>query len=57
MKSKNNGYYIFVVEGSVEIGDTILDSRDAIGITETDEVGIKAKLNSSLIIIEVPMIF
>jgi len=57
MKSKNNGYYIFVVEGSVEIGDTNLDSRDAIGITETDEVGIKAKLNSSLIIIEVPMIF
>jgi redox-sensitive bicupin YhaK (pirin superfamily) len=57
MKSKNNGYYIFVVEGLVEIGDTNLDSRDAIGITETDEVGIKAKLNSSLIIIEVPMIF
>jgi hypothetical protein len=57
MKSKNNGYYIFVVEGSVEIGDTNLDSRDAIGITETDEVVIKAKLNSSLIIIEVPMIF
>jgi len=57
MKNKNNGYYIFVVEGSIEVGDTILDSRDAIGVTEIDEVGIKAKLNSSLIIIEVPMIF
>lgn len=56
-KNKNNGYYIFVVEGSIEVGDTILDSRDAIGVTEIDEVGIKAKLNSSLIIIEVPMIF
>jgi len=57
VKNKNNGYYIFVVEGSVEVGDVTLDSRDAIGVTETDEISVNAKLNSSLIIIEVPMIF
>ena len=57
IKNKNNGYYIFVVEGSVEVGDVILETRDAIGVFETNEFDIKAKSSSSLIIIEVPMIF
>ena len=56
-KNQNNGFYIFVVEGEVEVGDTKLVSRDASGISETEVVTIKGKSNSSLIIIEVPMVF
>ncbi len=56
-KSKNNGFYIFNIEGSVEIEDTVLETRDAIGISETELVNITAKSNSKLIIIEVPMVF
>ncbi|WP_339917882.1 pirin family protein [Yeosuana marina] len=56
-KNSNNGFYIFVVEGAVEVADTILNSRDAIGVSEVDTLNLKAKSNSNLIIIEVPMVF
>lgn len=55
LKSKQNGVYIFVVEGEVEIGDTNLKKRDAIGVTEIDKVSIKATNDAELVIIEVPM--
>jgi hypothetical protein len=56
-KNENNGFYIFVVDGSVEIGGSVLNTRDAIGVYETEAVTINAKSNSKLIIIEVPMVF
>lgn len=54
-KAENNGFYIFVVEGVVEINGTILNSRDAMGIYEVEHTAIEALENSKLIIIEVPM--
>lgn len=56
-KKSNNGFYIFVVEGAVEVANTLLNSRDAIGIYEAEKVTLKAISNSNLIIIEVPMVF
>lgn len=56
IKSNNNGQYIFVLEGEVEVAGTILASRDAIGVSETDIVSIKGSKDAQLIIIEVPMI-
>jgi redox-sensitive bicupin YhaK (pirin superfamily) len=55
IKNSNNGFYVFVVEGEVVIGNVILKSRDAIGVWETENLEVKAKKNSSVIIIEVPM--
>ncbi|GAA3606391.1 pirin family protein [Flavivirga amylovorans] len=55
VKSENNGLYIFVVEGQLEIAGNTLNSRDAIGISETEGISIEAKESSKLIIIEVPM--
>jgi len=55
LKSINNGLYVFVVDGEVEIADSILNSRDAMGVSETENTSIKAHQNSELIIIEVPM--
>ncbi len=54
-KSNTNGLYIFVVEGEIEVGDTTLNKRDAIGVYDTDSVAVSAKSASELIIIEVPM--
>lgn len=54
-KSINNGLYVFVVDGEVEIAGSTLNSRDAIGVSETEITTIKAHQNSELIIIEVPM--
>ena len=55
VKSTSNGFYIFVVEGEIEVANTTLDKRDAIGVLETEALEIKANINSELIIVEVPM--
>ena len=55
LKSTQNGVYVFLVYGEVEIGDANLRKRDAIGVTEIDKVTIKATNESELVIIEVPM--
>ncbi|WP_299335338.1 pirin family protein [uncultured Psychroserpens sp.] len=55
IKSGQNGFYIFVVDGEVDIADTILRKRDAIGISETERIEIKANDKSELVIVEVPM--
>ena len=54
-KNSNNGLYVFIVEGEIEITNTTLNTRDAIGISETDKVLVEANKNSELIVIEVPM--
>jgi len=54
LKNKENGVYLFLLEGEVEIGEFKLSKRDAIGITETDKIKINIKANSKLLIIEVP---
>lgn len=54
-KSSNHGFYVFVVDGDVQVADEDLGQRDAIGVYETDNVAVTAKSDSSLIIIEVPM--
>jgi quercetin 2,3-dioxygenase len=54
-KFSGNGMYLFVIDGSVSIGNTALGKRDAIGIYETDEIDIKAGENSELLLIEIPL--
>lgn len=55
VKSVQNGFYIFVVDGEVEVANITLKKRDAIGVSESERVDIKSTSNSELIIIEVPM--
>lgn len=51
----NNGVYIFVIEGELEVEGNTIGKRDAIGVYDTDCISIKSNDNSTLIIIEVPM--
>ncbi len=55
IRKANNGAYIFVLEGKIEVEDTILERRDAIGISDTDSITIKAKDNSKFLLMDVPM--
>jgi redox-sensitive bicupin YhaK (pirin superfamily) len=55
VKNENNGLYIFLVDGELEVDDNRLNSRDAIGVWDVQETTIKAVNNSKAIIIEVPM--
>lgn len=54
-KNENNGFYIFNIDGTFEVANELLESRDAIGIENSSEVALKALEKTELVIIEVPM--
>ena len=54
-KFTGNGVYFFVIEGSVEIAGNKLGKRDAIGISDSNDISIKAAGLSEILAIEIPM--
>jgi redox-sensitive bicupin YhaK (pirin superfamily) len=56
-KLSTNGVYAFIIEGEAEINGKILSRRDALGISETNEIEIKAHTDSEILLIDVPMSF
>lgn len=50
-----NGVYLVVVNGSVKVGDTVLNKRDALGVYDTDSFSMTASEDAELMAIEVPM--
>lgn len=56
-KGQNAGMYAFVLEGEITINDEKLNTRDGLGITEVNELFIKAGTNAKLLLMEVPMVF
>ena len=56
VRSDQNGLYIFVVDGEINIENEILNERDAIGISEINTAMVSAIKASELIVIEVPML-
>jgi redox-sensitive bicupin YhaK (pirin superfamily) len=44
-----------VIEGEIQIGEQRLQSRDALGISETEQIDIQMEQNSKILVIEVPM--
>ncbi|MFN8247632.1 MAG: pirin family protein [Ferruginibacter sp.] len=52
---KGNGVYLVVIKGSVEVNGTVFNTRDAVGISETDSFEARATEDSELLAIEVPM--
>lgn len=55
-KSKGNGAYLFVIEGEIEVSGDRLSSRDAIGITDYENITIKANTNARILVMDLPMI-
>ncbi len=56
MKWKNSGLYLFVIDGGVKAAEKSLSKRDAVGVSETDQVNIEAISDSQLLAIEIPML-
>jgi redox-sensitive bicupin YhaK (pirin superfamily) len=52
---ENNGVFLVVINGSVEVDGIVLNKRDALGISETNSFDIKASADAELLAIEVPM--
>lgn len=57
IKRNDNGVYVFVIDGEAEINGQTLGRRDALGISETSDIHIKAKTNAEILLIDVPMSF
>ena len=55
LKSEHHGVYIFLIEGQLKIEETVLNKRDAIGISQTSEVSLEFQKPSKVLLIEVPM--
>ena len=56
MNSKHNGVYVMNITGHINIGGIESESRDAVGIYETESFNIKANQDSQILFIEVPMV-
>ncbi|WP_425237855.1 pirin family protein [Ulvibacterium sp.] len=56
IKKKNNGVYIFVLDGEVIINNQSLGKRDGYGIWEIDGFILESKKRSKVLTMEVPMV-
>ena len=54
-KFKGNGIFLVVINGVVKVDNLLLEKRDALGITETENFKITANEDAELLAIEVPM--
>jgi hypothetical protein len=50
-----NGVYLFLIEGEIEVDNQILKPRDAMGIIDFKQFEIKINLKAKILLVEVPM--
>jgi hypothetical protein len=56
LKSKENGVYVFVIEGSLSVSDYILEQRDGLEIIDLGKIELSAITDCRVLVMEVPMI-
>ncbi len=57
VKQEGNGVYLFILEGSVKINDTLMEKRDGMGLWELSSFQITSTAsNTSVLLMEVPML-
>ncbi|MEO8473321.1 MAG: pirin family protein [Chryseolinea sp.] len=55
IRLKNNGVYVFVIEGVVTVNDQSLNKRDGFGVWDTTKITISATCDAQILLIDVPM--
>ncbi len=55
LNKAGNGVYVFVLEGSIKIGEQSLDRRDGMGIWDTNEISLSTSKATKVLVMEVPM--
>jgi quercetin 2,3-dioxygenase len=55
IKREGNGVYAFVISGSVTINGQALDTRDALGIWDTEKLEIATTSDAELLLMDIPM--
>lgn len=56
LHNTNNGLYVFVIAGEVVVGDTVLSSKDALGVEGQSVVKMEIQKGAHVLLIEVPML-
>lgn len=55
LHKEGSGVYLFLIKGTIQIGETILEARDGIGIEATSSFNIVANEDAEILVMEVPM--
>ena len=55
LHKKENGVYLFVIEGKLNIDNNSLEKRDGYGTWDTDEIEFTAEKSSKVLLMELPM--
>ncbi len=55
LNKKDNGVYLFVLSGDLTVDGNLLNTRDAIGMTDFETLDIKANTDAEFLLMEVPM--
>ena len=55
LKGKDNGIYIFIIEGSVLVNEQLLEKRDGMGLEGIEKVHFQAQNKVEILLMEVPM--
>jgi hypothetical protein len=53
---EGNGFYVMMIDGSMQLGDTLLHARDAVGLSETAEFKATAETDCFLLVMDIPML-
>jgi redox-sensitive bicupin YhaK (pirin superfamily) len=56
-KAKENGVYVFLISGSINVNGQILTSRDGLGVWDASELTVEILKNSEVLLMDVPMQF
>ena len=57
LRARGNGAYVFVLSGDITVNSQSLNSRDGLGLSNTEKLSIIADSDSEFLIMEVPMSF
>lgn len=57
VRSANHGVYVMLISGQIEIDNSLLEARDAIGVWHTESFSMSSKEDAEILLIEVPMVF
>lgn len=55
VNNAENGVYLFLIEGEIEVNNQILNAKDAMGIVNFEEFEIKINSKAKILLVEVPM--
>ena len=56
LKKEGNGLYIMVIEGSATVAGETLNRRDALGLSEVQNVPFEVAADSKILLMEIPML-